>query len=244
MAKSYYAILGVLPTATLDEIRSAYRNMVKQYHPDHFGKNSAPFLSIQEAYDVLGDEENRRSYDRRQRESGIRTSSTDPSIPVEIRRNRSSVEPLRATRRPVDLGTIFSQSSFDSCFPSFDEIFDSLWNIFDRPSAAKSERFQTLTMEVPITQDQANQGGRVRINLPVQHPCPVCNGLGDTGLLGCWRCDGSGIIRNELSLHVEYPPGIRDSYRVAIPLNRYGIQEICPVLLFRIINAAGIEELF
>jgi curved DNA-binding protein CbpA len=42
MAKNYYSILGVLPTATLEEIRSAYRSGAKQYHPDHFGKDSEP----------------------------------------------------------------------------------------------------------------------------------------------------------------------------------------------------------
>jgi len=103
MAKDYYAILGVLPTATLDEIRSAYRSRVKQYHPDHFGKDSAPFLSVQEAFDVLGDPANRRSYDSNLRKSGIRASSIAQSIPVEIRPRRSSAEPLRAHRRPVDL---------------------------------------------------------------------------------------------------------------------------------------------
>jgi curved DNA-binding protein len=52
MSNNHYAIWGVLPTATLEEIRSAYRSRAKQYHPDHFGKNSAPFRSVQEAYDV------------------------------------------------------------------------------------------------------------------------------------------------------------------------------------------------
>ncbi|MBN1568455.1 MAG: DnaJ domain-containing protein [Acidobacteria bacterium] len=169
MAKDYYTILGVLPTATLDEIRSAYRNRVKQYHPDHFGKDSAPFLSVQEAYDILGDPENRRSYDRNLSEAGIHASTSGPSIPVEIRPRRFSVEPLRAPRRPMDLGTIYPPSSFNSCSPSFEEIFDSLWNICETPSAVKSERFRTLTMEVPLTQDQARLGGRVQVHIPAPH---------------------------------------------------------------------------
>jgi hypothetical protein len=51
MAKNYHAILGVSPTATFEEIRSAYRQRAKHYHPDYFGKNSAPFLGVQEAWD-------------------------------------------------------------------------------------------------------------------------------------------------------------------------------------------------
>ena len=73
MAKNYYAILCILPTATLEEIRSAYRSRALQYHSGQFGKYSAPFLSVQEAYDVLRDPANRNLYDLSLRES--RTSS-------------------------------------------------------------------------------------------------------------------------------------------------------------------------
>ncbi len=83
MAKNYYAILGVLPSATLDEIRSAYRSRAKKYHPDHFGKDSAPFIDVQEAYDVLGDPAHRASYDtsRGQADIGdVTLSRVEPEI--------------------------------------------------------------------------------------------------------------------------------------------------------------------
>lgn len=56
--KNYYEILGVSKTASADEIKSAYRKLAKQYHPDI---NKAPeaqnkFKEINEAYEVLGDE--------------------------------------------------------------------------------------------------------------------------------------------------------------------------------------------
>ena len=70
MEKNYYAILGVSQTATPEEIRSAYRQRAKQFHPDYFGRDSAPFLGIREAYDILGDPLNRSSYDRSLREAG------------------------------------------------------------------------------------------------------------------------------------------------------------------------------
>lgn len=244
MAKNYYTILGVLPTATLDEIRSAYRSRVKQFHPDRFGEDSSPFLNVQEAYDVLCDPANRSSYDRSLRETDIRTASSAQPIPVEIRPRRPSVEPLKDPRKPADLGTIFPRTSFNHYFPSFDEIFDNLWNTLDRPPASKPERFQTLTMEVRLTRDQARRGGCVQINLPMQHSCPACDGLGDVGPFQCWRCNGTGAAVNEFSLQVEYPPGIQDFYRIAIPLDRYGIPDVCPVLLFRISSEGDFEDLF
>ncbi len=47
MAKSYFTILGISPTATADEIRSAYRRLVKEFHPDYYPGDSETFRDIQ-----------------------------------------------------------------------------------------------------------------------------------------------------------------------------------------------------
>jgi molecular chaperone DnaJ len=242
MAKNYYAILGVSPTATFDEIRSAYRQRAKQYHPDYFGKDSAPFMGVQEAYDVLGDPSNRSSYDRNLHEAGIKIRSGGQEEPVIIRSRAATVEPLRPSRRPINLGRIFPQTSFRSGSPSFDEIFGGLWDYFHQPPETKSEKFRALTMEIRLTRDQANRGGGVQIRMPLQHPCSTCNGSGEVGPFQCWKCSGTGSALNEFSLKVEYPPGIQDFYRIAIPLDRYGIRDLCPVLLFRISGEGDFED--
>ncbi len=233
MAKNYYAILGVSPTATFDEIRSAYRQRAKQYHPDYFGHDSLPFLGVQEAYDVLGDPSNRNSYDRRLRAAGVEIESVARPEPVVVRSRRPAVEPLKSARGPMDLGGIFPQTSFRSFRPSFDEIFDSLWNL-GRPAETKGERFRTLTMEIRLTRDQADRGGRLQVRMPVRRPCATCGGAGDVGPFQCWNCIGTGVDSNEISIEVEYPAGIQDLYRIAIPLDRYGMPDFCAVLLFRI----------
>jgi len=63
MAKSYFAVLGVTSSASSDEIRSAYRRLAKEYHPDRFEGGSAPFRKIQEAYSVLGNPQKRMEYE-------------------------------------------------------------------------------------------------------------------------------------------------------------------------------------
>lgn len=55
MAKNYYIILGLKKDASDEEIRTAYRRLVKNYHPDHYGTDNGPFLLIQEAYEVPSD---------------------------------------------------------------------------------------------------------------------------------------------------------------------------------------------
>ncbi|NSW91983.1 MAG: DnaJ domain-containing protein [Firmicutes bacterium] len=64
--KDYYKILGVDKNASQNEIKKAYRKLAKQYHPDaHPGDKKAEekFKEINEAYEVLGDEEKRKKYD-------------------------------------------------------------------------------------------------------------------------------------------------------------------------------------
>ena len=64
--KNYYDVLGVSKTATQGEIKSAYRKLAKQYHPDfHPGDAQAAekFKEINEANAVLSDEEKRKQYD-------------------------------------------------------------------------------------------------------------------------------------------------------------------------------------
>ena len=63
--KDHYSTLGVAKNATQDEIKSAYRKLAKQHHPD-LGGDADKFKAINEAYDVLGDPNKRSEYDRPQ----------------------------------------------------------------------------------------------------------------------------------------------------------------------------------
>jgi DnaJ domain len=63
----FYAVLGVAPTATTEEVAGAFRTLAKQLHPDRAGASEAEgerFKSVTAAYDVLGDERLRRNYDQ------------------------------------------------------------------------------------------------------------------------------------------------------------------------------------
>lgn len=63
MKKNYYDILGVNKNASQDDIKKAYRNLSKKYHPDRNDGDDSKFKEINEAYDTLGDEEKRKQYD-------------------------------------------------------------------------------------------------------------------------------------------------------------------------------------
>ncbi len=62
MKQDYYADLGVLKTASEAEIKTAYRNLVREHHPDRQG-DAIKFRAVAEAYEVLGDPAKRQAYD-------------------------------------------------------------------------------------------------------------------------------------------------------------------------------------
>jgi Ca-activated chloride channel family protein len=69
----YYAILEIGHTATADQIRRAYRQLARRFHPDTSVEPDAErrFREIQAAYEILSDEHQRTAYDRRRREMGL-----------------------------------------------------------------------------------------------------------------------------------------------------------------------------
>ncbi len=71
--KDYYRILGIAPTATLADIKGAYRKRASALHPDRNPslEAHAQFQEMQEAFDVLSDEARRRAYDDNRRRSLI-----------------------------------------------------------------------------------------------------------------------------------------------------------------------------
>mgnify|MGYP000326080981 CR=1 FL=1 len=66
MPRDYYIVLGIQQGASSSEIKKAYRNAIKRYHPDKIGESADPqkFRAAREAYEVLSDPEKRQRYDR------------------------------------------------------------------------------------------------------------------------------------------------------------------------------------
>jgi len=241
MAKNYYFILGLQPGASREEIKSAYRQRAKEYHPDHSGTDNQAFLDVQEAYGVLGSPVNREAYDRSRQNA--RDFMTQGGAPETLSFRKAAAEPLKKGRdQAADLGEASLLHSFQTYSPSFDEIFDRLWRNFGSVVRPKGEGLQDLNVEFLLTPDQARRGGYVRIFVPAQARCPTCSGRGSVGFYECWRCAGEGRITGEYPMTVAYPAGISDGYHVAIPLDRFGISNLYMTLHFRVTRTAEPEE--
>jgi DnaJ-class molecular chaperone len=100
----YYRILGVLRTAKRADITAAFHVLARRYHPDVGGTDAeslANFKRINEAYEVLSDEQLRRAYDRRQRDAPVTVPvATGPDSaavrrpPAELRRPRAASQDI------------------------------------------------------------------------------------------------------------------------------------------------------
>lgn len=76
--RDYYDVLGVAADAGADEIKRAYRQLARRYHPDISGDDrGAVFLEVSRAYEVLRDPERRRSYDAHLNQSRHKTARAE-----------------------------------------------------------------------------------------------------------------------------------------------------------------------
>lgn len=64
MAKDYYETLGVQKSASKDEIKKAFHKLAHKYHPDKSGGDDAKFKEVNEAYQILSDDQKRAQYDQ------------------------------------------------------------------------------------------------------------------------------------------------------------------------------------
>jgi DnaJ-class molecular chaperone len=201
--------------------------LAKTYHPDRFTGDSEPFRQVQEAYAVLSDQTRRHAYEQ----------TINPSVKATAVRPTaySAPEPLipEPKSRPMDLGEISPVRSFETVDPSFDEVFDWFWHRFAGLQSPKSGRLQHLTMEVPLTRDQARVGGKARVMVPARRTCPACGGDGRVGFFMCTQCAGEGAASGELPIDVDFPPGLARDHAVVIPLQRFGIRDLRLTVVFR-----------
>lgn len=230
MAKDYYLILGIGPDATLEQIKSAYRQKAKRWHPDHCDEGSEPFLAIQEAYEVLSDAGRRRVYDAEMARGRSRPAQ-DSGPQRRYRSPVEAVEPLIPTHRPGSPGAPFPESSFSSLLDALWGPTPGRWDDLDRGMPGGG---QDLYVQVPLTREQVLRGGRARLWVPVSVACPTCQGWGSIGLFECPRCGGRGTVAGEYPVDVAFPAGLGDGVQKRLRLRIAGMEDRWLTLHFRV----------
>ena len=172
--RDFYEALGVSKSASADEIKKAYRELARKWHPDRNpddAKAEERFKEIQQAYDTLSDSEKRKQYDAGGRFAGFGA---------------------RGFGGGGSPGGGFPGGGFAS---DLGDIFSSLFGR-GREQGPRSARGRDLETEVRLSFDQAMHGAQVAVSVPTTGSCPTCSGTGakpGTAPRVCPRCEGRGI---------------------------------------------------
>jgi molecular chaperone DnaJ len=174
--RDYYEVLGVARNAAEQEIKSAYRKLALQFHPDRNPGNheaEEKFKEAAEAYAVLSDSQKRAQYDRFGH-AGVGTSASsgfggfDPNVFADF----SDI-----------LGDIFG----------FGDFFGS-----GRRGGSRVQRGTDLRYDIEMTFEEAAFGTTTKIKVPRHETCSECDGNGaqkGSGPTTCPTCNGYGQVR-------------------------------------------------
>ena len=179
-SKSYYDILGVSKNADEKEIKSAFRKLAKQYHPD-INKEpdaEAKFKEIGEAYAVLGDAEKRKQYDQFGHEAFTQGASQGGFGGGFGGFGGFSAE-------DIDLSSIF------------DELFGGgMFGGGGRRGGGRNRptKGQDSLVRVNLTFEEAVFGCKKTIDIDLDSECESCDGKGGSGEVTCSTCGGRGRV--------------------------------------------------
>jgi molecular chaperone DnaJ len=172
--RDYYEILSVSKSASDQEIKSAYRKLAMQYHPDRNPGNTEAeekFKEAAEAYSVLSDNQKRAQYDR-YGHAGVS-------------------------------GAAGGFNGFDpNVFADFSDILGDIFGFGDffggRRGGGRSQRGADLRYDLELSFEDAAFGAKKRIQFPRHELCTECDGSGSakgSGSSTCSTCNGYGQVR-------------------------------------------------
>lgn len=225
---NYYDILGVSQNATADDIKHAYKKLAKQYHPDRNPDNKEAeekFKQINEAYEVLGDENKRKQYDMFGSTGGDGYDEFDESMMGNVFSHLenmfSSMFGKGRTHQRKRVGSdilIQYELSFR----------DSVNGVKKTVNFHKTERCSDcngtgsadgkksvcpICHGEGVVTDTINKGN-FRVTCP--HICPKCNGRGKVIDAPCSKCNGTGFVSVNKSLDINFPKGCYNGMRMRV----------------------------
>ncbi len=185
MKRDYYEVLSVERTASDGEIKTAYRKLAMQYHPDRNPNNPAAeekFKECSEAYAVLSDADKRAAYDRFGHQAVSGAGGGNPF----------------AGGSPFGAGG-FQQGELGDIFG---DLFGEMFNMGGQRSgrASRAQRGRDLKFDMSLTFEEAVFGVEREIKIKRMETCGTCDGSGSEGSKQpetCQQCGGRGQVRTQ-----------------------------------------------
>ena len=238
MAKrDFYEVLGVQKGASAEELKKAYRSKAKELHPDRNSDNpqaEAQFKEVNEAYDILKDDNKKAAYDRYghaafeggmgggQRGGGGAGNGDFASAFSDV------FEDLFGDfmgRSGGGAGRNRAQRGSDLRYNlrvNLEESFKGVQKTISVPSSVACDTCRGTGAEggaEPVTCPTCSGMGKVRAQqgfFTVERACPTCNGQGQIVKNPCKSCGGAGRVERERSLSVNIPAGVETGTRIRL----------------------------
>lgn len=183
MGKDYYKILGVDKSASNDEIKKAFRKLAHKYHPDKQGGDEAKFKEVNEAYQVVGNEEKRKKFDQ---------YGSDFDQQGGFGGGAGWEDFMRATR-----GQGGAQgANFDFGDIDLGDIFGGMFGGGGRRQ--RTRRGNDIQVDIQLEFKEAVFGTEKEIRLTKNNDCVVCSGSGNepgSAMKKCGQCNGQGQVK-------------------------------------------------
>lgn len=231
--RDYYEVLGVPKTASADEIKKAFRKAAVKHHPDKEGGDETKFKEINEAYEVLKDQQKRQRYDQFGH-AGVGGAS-----------GGAGGNPFEGFNfNGQDINFDFGGGGFGDIFSQFfgggaqqqgpvrgRDVETQVTLTFEEAVFGKEEKF-TMTLDDECTHCKGTTvepghsmktcetckgaGQQVRLmntmfgQIQQAVTCETCHGRGKVPEKVCTRCHGKGTERREQTVTVKIPAGIDD----------------------------------
>lgn len=237
MAKDYYSVLGVAKNASQDEIKKAFRKLAIQYHPDKNPGNKEAeerFKEINEAYDVLKDDQKRAAYDRFGSDAfqsgGFGGQEGFSAGGFDFRSGFSRFSDIFEDYFAKDFSDYAGGRPQSQ--PGADIRYDLSITLEEAYHGKKSSiKFTTLVRceACSGTGSEGNKkpspcpacGGRgsVRQNhgfITIERTCTTCGGTGSVLSDPCKKCSGSGRVKGERNLEITIPAGVTTGSKIRL----------------------------
>jgi len=187
--RDYYEVLGISRGASRDEVKTAYRKLAKEYHPDCNPDNRAEaeekFKELSEAYEVLADADKRRLYDSYGHEGVSRQFGPGG---FDFRRDFTHVS---------DISDLFGDLLQGFGMGSGGGLFDLL--VGGRPQSRRHARGGDIRISVRLGLEEIASSVTKELSFNRFERCPECEGAGGKGKETCATCRGQGQVQHRAS---------------------------------------------
>ncbi len=183
MGKDYYKTLGIEKGASQDEIKKAFRKLAHKYHPDKQGGDEAKFKEVNEAYQVLGNEQKRKQYDQ---------FGADFDQQGGFGGGAGWEDFMRAARGQG------GATQFDFGDIDLGDLFGGMFGFGGGGRRQRQRRGNDIQVDIQLTFREAVFGTEKEIRLTKNNSCDVCSGTGaepGSKVKKCEQCNGQGQIK-------------------------------------------------